>query len=95
MRALSKEQILVANVSNTRDISQDIQLKARNFWMNIPHPELGGDLPYCGQFAPFSESPIQFVRRAPLIGEHNREIYVKDLGLIEANIIEMKDKGII
>jgi benzylsuccinate CoA-transferase BbsE subunit len=90
-----ERQILVASVSNTRDISQDIQLKARNFWRNIPHPELSGDVPYCGEFAPFSESPIQFVRRAPLIGEHNREIYVKELGLTEGNIAKMKDKGII
>jgi benzylsuccinate CoA-transferase BbsE subunit len=90
-----ERHILVAGVSTTQDITEDIQLQARNFWTTIPHPELGSDVPYCGQFAPFSDSPIQFVRRAPLIGEHNREIYTKDLGLTEKNLIELKDKGII
>lgn len=90
-----ERQILVAGVSNTRDISEDIQLKARNFWTKIAHPELGEDLPYCGQFAPMSESPVEFTRRAPLIGEHNREIYIGELGLTEAYLSEMQDKEII
>jgi benzylsuccinate CoA-transferase BbsE subunit len=88
-------QILVAGVSDTKDISEDIQLKARNYWENITHPELGVDLPYCGQFAPMSETPIKFKRRAPLIGEHNREIYVDELGVTEDNFIALKDKGVI
>ena len=88
-------QILVATVSNTKDISEDIQLKARNLWTNIAHPELGSNLPYCGQFVPMSETPIEFKRRAPLIGEHNQEIYVNELGLTEDNLIAIKDRGII
>jgi crotonobetainyl-CoA:carnitine CoA-transferase CaiB-like acyl-CoA transferase len=88
-------QILVAGVSSTKDISEDIQLRSRNFWTKIPHPELGSDLPYCGQFVPFTESPIEFKRRAPLIGEHNREIYSGELALTKAELTALKKKGVI
>ncbi|MDD5700586.1 MAG: CoA transferase [Dehalococcoidales bacterium] len=89
------KQMLVAPVSNTKDISEDVQLKGRNFWVNMEHPELKDVLPYCGPFIRLSESPIEFKRRAPLIGEHNSEIYNQELGLQEADLKALIDKGVI
>ncbi len=88
-------QMLVAPVSSTQDISEDIQLKSRNYWVDIDHPELGKSLPYCGQFIRMSESPIEFKRRAPLVGEHNQEIYIQELGLTEADLKTLKARGVI
>jgi benzylsuccinate CoA-transferase BbsE subunit len=88
-------QILVASVSNTKDITEDIQLRARDFWEKIHHPELGSDVPYSGQFAPLSESPVEFKLRAPLIGEHNLEIYIRELGMTGTDIKKLKAEGII
>jgi crotonobetainyl-CoA:carnitine CoA-transferase CaiB-like acyl-CoA transferase len=88
-------QMLVAPVSSTKDISADVQLEARDFFVNLPHPELGRDLPYCGPFIRMSESPIQYRRRAPLIGEHNQEIYGGELGLGSAEIADLRACGII
>jgi benzylsuccinate CoA-transferase BbsE subunit len=88
-------QMLVAPVSSTKDISADVQLKARNFFVGIPHPELGRSLPYCGPFIHMSETPIQFLRRAPLIGEHNAEILGKELGMSAAELKNLKSRGII
>ena len=90
-----ERQILVASVSSTKDITEDIQLGARDFWQNIHHPELGTDITYCGQFAPMTETPIQFKMRAPLIGEHNPEIYIKELGMTESDIDKLKAEVII
>jgi len=87
--------IYVAPVANTKDISEDIQLKARHFWVEMPHPELGRNIPYCGPFIQLSETPIQYRRRAPLIGEHNKEILGRELGITEAELKKLKDKGII
>ena len=89
------KQILIAPVSSTRDISEDVQLKGRNFWVNLAHPELGTTLPYCGPSVRMSETPIEFNRRAPLIGEHNKEIYIDELGLREIELKTMKDKAIV
>jgi benzylsuccinate CoA-transferase BbsE subunit len=88
-------QMLVAPVSSTKDISEDIQLKGRNFWVDIPHPELKDPLPYCGPYIRLSETPIALARRAPLIGEHNKEIYIQELGLTEADLNSLKSKGAI
>ncbi len=89
------KQILIAPVSSTRDISEDVQLKGRNFWVNLEHPELGTTLPYCGPSVRMSETPIEFNRRAPLIGEHNKEIYIDELRLKEIELKTLKDKAII
>jgi benzylsuccinate CoA-transferase BbsE subunit len=89
------KQILVAPVSSTKDISEDIQLKARNYFVHIDHPELKDSLPYCGPFIRLTESPIQFNRRAPLIGEHNQEIYGDELGLSKTDMSIQKAKGVI
>jgi crotonobetainyl-CoA:carnitine CoA-transferase CaiB-like acyl-CoA transferase len=90
-----QKQMLIAPVANTKDISEDIQLKARNFWVEMPHPELGRDIPYCGPFIQLSETPITYRRRAPLTGEHNREIYCGELGLPETELKSLSDKGVI
>ena len=87
--------ILIAPVSSTRDISNDIQLKARNYWVKVPHPELGEALPYCGSFVPMTETPPVLRRAAPLIGEHNHEIYVEELGVGENSLHALKKQGII
>ena len=87
--------IYVAPVANTKDISEDIQLKARHFWVEMPHPELGRDIPYCGPFIQLSETPIQYQRRAPLIGEHNKEILGGELGLTDGELKKLKDKKVI
>jgi benzylsuccinate CoA-transferase BbsE subunit len=89
------KQILVAPVSSTKDISEDIQLQARNYFIHVDHPELKDSLPYCGPFIRLNESPIQFNRRAPLIGEHNHEIYGQELGISEVNLRALKEKRII
>ncbi|MFA5309721.1 MAG: CoA transferase [Dehalococcoidales bacterium] len=87
--------ILIAPVADTKDISEDIQLKARNFWVEMSHPELGRDIPYCGPFICLSETPIQYRRRAPLTGEHNKEIYGGELGMTDAELESLNLKGVI
>ena len=88
------KQMLVAPVASTKDISEDVQLAARNYWVRVEHPELKTSLNYCGPFIGMSESPIQFKRRAPLIGEHNREVY-NEIGLKETDLKTLKEKGVI
>jgi crotonobetainyl-CoA:carnitine CoA-transferase CaiB-like acyl-CoA transferase len=90
-----EKQILIAPVSNARDITEDIQLEARHYWEQLAHPELGRDIPYCGPFIRLSETPITYRRRAPLTGEHNREIYGGELGLTDAELAALGASGII
>ena len=79
----------------THDILNDVQLTARNFWSKLEHPELDTTIDYPGAFAIASETPPVVTRRAPLIGEHNREIYEEMLGLTPGEIAKLKETGIV
>jgi crotonobetainyl-CoA:carnitine CoA-transferase CaiB-like acyl-CoA transferase len=82
-------------VSEPRDIVDNPQLKARGFWLEVEHPEKEVSLTYPGFFAKFSESPCELRYRAPLIGEHNEEIYLGELGLSETDLNRLRKMKII
>ncbi len=82
-------------VSTAREILADPQLEAREFWETLDHPELGTSLLYPGAFSKFSSGKCTLRRRAPLIGEHNEEVYVNELGLKPAEIDKLKESGVL
>jgi len=82
-------------VATTTDILESVQLDARDFWAEIEHPELGTTITYPGRFAKASETPPAISRRAPLIGEHNREVYERELGMSSEELIALKQAGVI
>lgn len=86
-------RVPAAYVNNVAHILDDPQYKARAFWQPIDHPETGPQ-PYAS--APFrmSKTPAQ-LRRAPLLGEHNLEIYRDRMGLPEDEIERLKSAGLI
>lgn len=90
-----KRGIMLNKVGDSADTFHSEQLKARNFWVDIRHDELKDSIAYPGPFARFSLTPIEINRRAPLIGEHNNEIYVKELGLSKSEVSALKADGII
>jgi crotonobetainyl-CoA:carnitine CoA-transferase CaiB-like acyl-CoA transferase len=63
--------------------------------VDIEHPELGTTVTYPGAFAHASEAPPRISRRAPLIGEHNREIYEGELGFSREDLVRLKEAGVI
>lgn len=91
--ALTKD-IMLYPVNNMADILNSPQLKARNFWMNVEHPELGASIVYPGEWAKLSGYPMK-TRRAPLIGEHNADIYKQELGLSDNELSALKQARVI
>jgi crotonobetainyl-CoA:carnitine CoA-transferase CaiB-like acyl-CoA transferase len=90
-----KRGIMLYPVCNAKDIRENEQLKARNYWVNIEHSELGTTITYPGAFAKLSETPLTFKKRAPLIGEHNPEIYEQELGLSKSELAVLHQSGVI
>lgn len=82
-------------VSTPSDMMTSPQLAARNFWQKVEHPELGATLTYPGSFAATEADPPRISRRAPLIGEHNREIYEGELDISPENLMILKQAGVI
>lgn len=93
--AALKRRIMLAPLYDTRDVWEDDHLRARGFWVEMEHPELGETLTYCGDFAKLSQTPCSNRRRAPLIGEHNEEIYQKELGLSREKLISLREAGLL
>jgi len=90
-----KKGINAAPVNSPADVLENQQLKARDYWVNLEHPELGVTLTYPKHFF-LSNRTENFVKlRAPLIGEDNEAIYVKELRLSSTEIAELKNAGVI
>jgi crotonobetainyl-CoA:carnitine CoA-transferase CaiB-like acyl-CoA transferase len=89
-----KRRILLAPVSTVADIMASEQLAARNFFVPIPHEELG-TIAYPGPFAKLSETPLVVAGRAPHIGEHNGEVYGALLGYSKEKLLALRAVGAI
>ena len=65
---------LLAPLQSIKEVAELAQFRARGFWQEVTHPEIGETLAYPG--APFrsTSAPYRIRRRAPLIGEHNDEV---------------------
>ena len=90
-----KRGIMLCPVNTSKDITENAQLKDRKFWVDINHPELSTTIRYPGAFAKLSETPINIKRRAPLIGEHNLEIYQNELGISSSELRNLQSSGVI
>lgn len=82
-------------INNPADVLQSTQLKARDYWVNLEHPELNASFKYPKHFFISNRTENYINRRAPLIGENNDEIYRDKLGLSECEIRAFKEAGII
>jgi benzylsuccinate CoA-transferase BbsE subunit len=92
--AAMSRNISICPLMGMRDLLVDPNLAARGFWAPIEHPELKASIPYPRQFARSSENEMVTKSRAPLIGEHNAEIY-GELGFSPECIAELMKSGVI
>ncbi|HLB11567.1 MAG TPA: CoA transferase [Dehalococcoidia bacterium] len=93
-RVLDRE-MLGYPLATAEDILADQQLQERGFWQELEHTELGQRISYPGPFAQFSAGGCGLRLRAPLIGEHNEEIYVGELGLSKEELVSLKEAGVV
>lgn len=90
-----KRGIMLDPATTIRDIVEDPQLAARNFWEDVEHPELGTTITYPRNCIGSSELGSRIQYRAPLIGEHNEDIYWNELGFSREEIEVLEQGGII
>jgi crotonobetainyl-CoA:carnitine CoA-transferase CaiB-like acyl-CoA transferase len=90
-----QESMLIAPVATIADIYASPQLQARGYWQEVEHPEIGETVKYPGAPVKLSGATWQIRCRAPLIGEHNREIYGGELGYSQEQLVLLKSRGVI
>ena len=90
-----KRGIQLYPLLTTSDMLEFEQLNLRDYWEEVHHPELSTRVTYPGAFVKLTDAPCKIRCRAPLIGEHNEEIYVKDFGYSKEEIQALKQKKVI
>ena len=90
-----QRRIQLTPVLSIRDLPEFSQLIARNFFRDIEHPELGMKIKYPGGTVKVGIRDCGTRFRAPLIGEHNDEIYREELGFSVHERVNMKQRGVI
>ena len=68
-------------------------LKERGYFVEVDHPETG-KVRYPGAQVKMGDTPYE-LKRAPLLGEHNDEIYRDHLGYSEKDIENFHAQGVI
>ena len=77
------------------ELLDDGHLEDRSFWTEVEHPELDRTFVYPGSGAIFNGTPWRISRRAPLVGEHNDEVFGEELGLSRNELAVLSDSGVI
>jgi crotonobetainyl-CoA:carnitine CoA-transferase CaiB-like acyl-CoA transferase len=82
-------------VNSPSDVLESPQLKERDYWAALKNPETEFSFKYPKHLFLSNETASYTRFAAPLIGQHNTEIYSNELGLSDADIASLKDNNII
>ncbi len=91
----NKRRVSICPVHSPQEVADYPQLKSRGFWMDVRHEELNATITYPGSCIRFTDLPAPGLRRAPLIGEHNMDIYRDELGFSDEDIYRLQKAAII
>ena len=80
-------------IQNVDELLEDEHLRERAFFVEQEHP-VAGKVTYPGAPFKMSETPCQ-VGWAPLLGEHNQEIYCQKLGYTLDDLVQLGQAGVI
>jgi crotonobetainyl-CoA:carnitine CoA-transferase CaiB-like acyl-CoA transferase len=88
MARLGAAQVPVSAVFDTEELRQDQFLRQHQMFVEVDHPAWGKVI-IPGSPIRLADSPVE-VHPAPLLGQHNEEVYRELLGLSHADIEELK-----
>jgi benzylsuccinate CoA-transferase BbsE subunit len=92
--AACERNLMLAPANTAREIVSSRQLAAREFFIDLDHPELGTMIKFPGAFAKTSIGGVGVRRRAPRLGEHNAEVY-QGLGIDTASQSQLATEKVI
>jgi CoA:oxalate CoA-transferase len=84
----------VGAVYTAKEMLADRQMRTRGFFVEVEHKELG-KLTYPGVPYHFSEITQETPVAAPLLGQHNEEIYCGRMGYTKQDLIKLNETGVI
>jgi crotonobetainyl-CoA:carnitine CoA-transferase CaiB-like acyl-CoA transferase len=92
--ASERYRMLLGIVQTPADLARCPQLEARGFYQEVEHPVIGKiRVPF--RLWNMTESPAQYRRPAPLLGQHNEDVYTQLLGYTEEEVSNLREHGVI
>lgn len=80
-------------ILSTKELIEDASLADNEMIVTVDHPERGA-FKTVGCPIKLSDSPVQ-VATSPLLGQHNEDVYVQELGVDPQRFAELKTNGVI
>ena len=87
-------RIPVTPVNTIDNVLKDPQFNARDLFVEVEHP-VAGRLTQPGLPFNLPEAPSQPQQPAPLLGQHNREVYCERLGYTKEDLVRLREGGVI
>lgn len=87
--------LLLAPVYTLADLVNSPHLRARRFFVEVEHPDLGVTLLYPGGPFLMHGTPWRFYRPPPRIGQHTREVLCGELGLTPSEVDALRAQGVV
>jgi len=88
-----ENRLLWGAVRNIGEVINSTHYQERGFWIKIDHPKAG---PQTYPRLPFIMSETETImERAPLLGEHNEEIYCKRLAYSRDDLVKLRGTNVI
>ena len=89
-----EHHIISGAIFTSADLVADQHFRDRGMWVEIDHP-VAGRYEYPGRPIIMGETPWQLRRPAPLLGEHNREVYCDALGYSPEELARLSGQGVV
>ena len=83
-----RRRISVTPIYTVREFMESDHTKSRQIFIEMEHPVIGKYLHF-GPVPKLSETPGRVTRTAPLIGEHNEEVYCGELGFSKEDLLAL------
>jgi len=94
LEVFAKHEAAIAPIYSIEDIFRDPQYEARETITTVDHPKLG-PIKMQNVIPRLTLTPGRIDHPGPELGEHNREIYVEELGLPPEELVELEEQGVI
>ena len=91
---LRDADVIAAPVNSAPAVMSDPQIQSREYFVAIDRAVVGTHL-YPGAVARIPDTPLRADAPAPLLGEHNRQVFAELLGMSDDDIAELERTGVI
>ena len=88
----AKMGIAVGPINSAPEVVSDEQFVYREYFIEVEHPEVG-KYRYAGWPYKMSETPARVSRPAPLLGQHNQEVFCNELGYSAEEFEQLQRAG--